>query len=234
VTTRTAPAPAVVAAHVCARSTEEDDRFDYCPGCTAYERLCPSCDRFRPQSGWWWGAAHGRIDRWVCPDCRFPPLDAVAAARNPELAATHPALAELVAASPRFTTQVDVTDFDRRYEAAQALSRAAQALGIHGGAQVLYRMAAELRSADIVDTVEVDVSDVDFAGRQRVSRALHNAAYSTHTPQGALPLVSRLARSWELWTDGQLPGRDRPLPEADRAERERAAVRRNRERKVAG
>ncbi len=239
---QTAPeAPAAVetsptaAAHPCdvcpTRSTAEDVRFDYCEGCTKVERYCPGCRRYKPQSGWWWGADWGHVD-WMCADCRFPPPDAAAAARNPAMAASHPAPRELIAGRDRFTARLELDDLERRLTVAQALGRSAQLLLGDEAALVLGRMAAELRDAGFAGTLDVDVSDVDVLARQRVTLALHNASYSAQTPQAASEPLARLERDWERWAAGQLPTHRRALSERELRERERAAVRRGRERVI--
>lgn len=233
----TEPTAAAHSCDVCPlRSTAQDVRFDYCEGptgegCPSIERQCPSCESYRPQSGWWWGMTWGLIT-WVCADCRFPPLDALAAARNPDLAASHPALRELVRVHPRFAADVDLDDPDRRFAAAGALSRASSPLVGDPAGSVLFRLAAALRARDFAGRVDVDVSDVDLPARQRVTTALHNAAYSLHTPAPVSPPLAGLLRAWERWVDSLLPVRPQPPTQREREDRDRAVVRRSRERRV--
>ena len=215
------------------RSTAEDGRNDYCEGCTSRLRHCLGCQAFKPQTGWWWGSVWGLL-RWVCADCRFPPPDAETAAREPALAATHPALGDLAAGRDWFTAVVELPDLERRFEAAQALARGA-AVQVQVGDEaglVVGRLVAALRDPGYAGRVDVDVSDVDVSARQRVTVALHNAAYSQLTPQAAAGPLGRLMREWERWVDAQLPVRPRAVTELEQRDRDRAAVRAARERPV--
>jgi hypothetical protein len=233
--TTTTPAPTgTTQPHPCdvcpLRSTAEDVRRDYCEGCPHVERWCPGCRRHKPQVGWWWGIDMGHID-WMCADCRFAPPDAETLARFPERA-THPALEETAARHPRFTTRLELDGPGRRFQAAQALSRAASVLPLDPAGAVLGRMAAALQTADFDGRLEVDVSQVDMLSRLYVARALDAATGSSHTASAVLEPLGRLARSWARWVDEQLPRPPLPPTEAEREERERVAMRRGRERVV--
>jgi hypothetical protein len=230
----TSPTTAAHPCDVCPlRSTVQDSRFDYCEGCTRVERHCPGCQAYKPQTGWWWGSVWGLL-RWVCAGCRFPPPDAETAALHPALASSHPALGDLAAGRDRFAAEVELPDLERRFEAAQALSRSA-AVQVQVGDEaglVVGRMVAALRDPGFAGRVDVDVSDVDVSARQRVTVALHGAAYSQFTPQAASGPLGRLAREWERWVDSQLPARPRAVTELEQQARDRAAVRAARERPV--
>jgi hypothetical protein len=228
----TAPTVAEHPCDVCpTRSTAENQTFDYCEGCPRVERECPGCRQYRPQSGWWWGpGAYFSATAWVCAGCRYPPLDAQAAVKYPDVAASHPALRDMSAGWDRFAATLELEGVERRFEAAQALSRATSMLPSDEAGLVLGRMAGALRDPGFMGTLDVDVADVDLLSRQRVTVALHTAAYGMHTSSTASGPLARLMRQWESWTDAQLPERTRPLAGRERQAREREHVRRGRER----
>lgn len=233
------PAPAAVeteptaAVHPCdvcpTRLTAQDQRYDYCEGCPNVERYCQSCQRHRPQVGWWWGMRWGSVS-WVCAACRFEPPDVATLLRFPEWE-SHPALASIAASHGRFAAEVDLGDATRRMEVAAALGRAAQRPVDAGAALVLGRLAAAARDAS-ADGLAVEAADIGVPSRLRVSPALSAAAGDPHVPVAASEVLGRLGSAWDRWVAGQLPQPPRGMSEAERTARERAAARRGRERVV--
>jgi hypothetical protein len=226
------PDPADSCAVCPLRSTAEDSTLDYCEGCTAIERKCPSCLEFRPQSGWWWGADRfGLHGVWVCGSCRLPYPSAEWAARYPEIAASHPEHARIMSEHARFVAAVEVPNDEVRFLAATALSRAASLAGPGAAAAAVAAMATAVGAGGKVD---VDVSAVSLSARRAVERLLHDAAWGKDAPQRASQPLSRLLRSWSDWLAQQLPKPAQQATQADQKARDRAALRGGRERKVVG
>jgi hypothetical protein len=236
-TTDTTTAPASTATeqpHPCdvcpTRSTAESPQYDYCEGCPQTERLCPGCRQYKPQRGWWWGSSRGSVS-WMCADCRFPAPTVEQLGYRPELG-SHPELSELAAAHPRFTTNLDVDSSEQRSEVARVLVKAGALLPGDAAGVALGRLAAVLRQTDYDGLVSINVADVALPGRWGAAQALSDACRSPDTSATTSEVLARLLRAWEVWTAGQLPSRPQPSSAAEQRARERAAVRRGRERAI--
>lgn len=181
---RQPPAADAGSTHPCdvcpARSTAQDSSFGYCEGCTGRLRLCRSCERYQPQTGWGPGffGLTWRQAGWVCADCRVQVADAVA---------DH----------PRFQLRLGLSPHSRvASQVARELERAADQDHHHPAVEVLRRIAGGMTPAGDVD---VDVAEFSLADRRAVQTVLQRLA--GEVPHPVAPTVYALVRAWGRFVD---------------------------------
>jgi len=181
-----------------ARSTAEDSSFGYCEGCPSRLRLCASCERYRPQTGWGYGTSGVtfKLVRWVCAGCRIRTVDAVGE-------------------HPRFVVRLGLASGTRiAAQLARELERAADTDHHAPAVEVLRRMGRKMSARGDVD---VDVSDFGLTDRRAVLTVL--GRLPGDVPHAVAPAAYALARAWGIFVDASAAPPPVPVPTPTVAER---------------
>jgi hypothetical protein len=181
-----------------ARSIAEDSSFGYCEGCPSRLRRCPSCEQYRPQTDWGYGAAGMvfALIRWVCAGCRVRVVDAVSE-------------------HPRFVVHLGLAPSTKiAGRLARELERAADRDHHHPAAEVLRRIGGKMSARGDAD---VDVSDVGLVDRRAVQTVLERLPGDV--PHAVSAACYALVRAWGNFVDASAAPPPARVPAPTVAER---------------